>query len=131
MTAKSPELPPIACTLASPEFKVRLGWIARLNAAALRDHHRDGLRLELTYAPEALEQVREMVRREQQCCAFLTFDMHEEQDVVRVIIHVPEAAREVAEIVFESFRAKAPIKADAEASTREQANGCGPECAGG
>ncbi len=100
MTVESPDPPAINCTLASPEFKARLGWIARLNAAALRDHHRHGLQLELVYAVHAVEKVREMVQREQQCCAFLSFAIHEEQDFVKVIIQVPEAAREVADMVF-------------------------------
>jgi hypothetical protein len=103
-----PQRSAIACTLASPDFKARLAWIAQLNASALREHHREGLQLELIYASEAVEKVREMVKREELCCAFLTFSVHEELNSLRLIIRVPEAAREVADMVFESFLAKAP-----------------------
>ena len=101
------EEPPIACTLGAGDFKARLDWIAELNRAALRSHLRDDLRLELTYAAEARAQVREMIRREQECCAFLAFDVHNEPGLVRVTIVAPEAA----ETVFESFQSKAPTSA--------------------
>jgi hypothetical protein len=108
MTVRQSDLPPIACTLTPGDFKARLTWIAEFNAAALRHHRRDDLRLELTYASEARDQVREMVRREQECCAFLTFDVREESDVVRVVITVPEIARHVVDTALEPFQSKAP-----------------------
>ena len=107
MTSTSPEQPPIACTLLPAAFKERVAWIAELNRGALLAHCRDGLRLELTYAPGACEQVREMVRRERECCGFLTFDVREEPDAVRVTIDAPEVAREtIMEAVFDCFQAK-------------------------
>ena len=105
MSSESPEANPIACTLSSPEFRARIEWIARLNADALREHHRNGLQIELIYASDAAVRVREMVRRERQCCAFLSFTLQESQDSVAVTIEVPENGREIAEIVFESFLA--------------------------
>ena len=101
-----PSEQPIACTLGAGDFKTRLAWIAQLNDASLRDHCQDDLRLELVYAPEAREQVREMARREQACCAFLSFQVVEEQDALRVVISAPEAARRAAEAMFEQFRSK-------------------------
>lgn len=106
MTAEPSEHPPIACTLGAGDFKARLGWIAELNDASLRDHRQGDLRLELVYAPEARELVHEMVRREQACCAFLSFEVVEEQGAVRVVISAPEAAREAATTLFELFRSK-------------------------
>ena len=79
----------MACTLAAGDFKERVRWIAGLNRANLRDQRRDGLRLELAYAPEALDQVREMVRREQGCCGYLTFDLRQDVDAVRLTIEAP------------------------------------------
>lgn len=105
MSFQSHETNPITCTLSSPEFQARIEWIARLNADALREHHRNGLQLELIYASRAAERVRDMVRGERQCCAFLNFSLHESPDFVALRIEVPEKAREVAEIVFESFLA--------------------------
>ena len=47
--------------------------------------------------------VREMVRLERACCAFLTFDLQERPDDVRLTIAAPEAAREAAEAIFHQF----------------------------
>jgi hypothetical protein len=108
MTITRSEQAPIACTLESGDFRQRLAWIAELNRDALRAQRRDGLRLELTYAPTALDRVREMVAREQDCCAFLTFDLQEEPDTVRLVIEAPENARDALDAVFEPFQAPEP-----------------------
>ena len=47
--------------------------------------------------------VREMVRKEQQCCAFLNFELSEIDEGVRLAITAPERAREVADALFEQF----------------------------
>jgi hypothetical protein len=107
MNSDSPETPSISCTLASPELQARLEWISRLNAQALREHHRNDLRIELIYASDAVESVREMVERERLCCAFLNISIQEEQDFVTVMLEVPEEGRAVAPTVFESFLAGA------------------------
>jgi hypothetical protein len=101
------EAAPIACTLAPGDFDNRLAWIAELARDALREHRRDDLVLQLTYAPEAAHRVREMVRRERTCCAFLTFDLREDPDGVRLIIAAPEDARAAADALFEQFVATA------------------------
>ena len=72
----------IACTLALDEFGRRRAWIADLARDALRDNRREDLVLRLHYLPEAAARVREMVRMESQCCAFLTFEMYERPDGV-------------------------------------------------
>jgi hypothetical protein len=108
MTVAPSEPAPIACTLGPADFRQRLAWIADLNRDALRAQHRDGLRLELTYAPAALNRVREMVAREQDCCAFLTFDLQQEADTVRLVIEAPEDARDALDAVFEPFQAAEP-----------------------
>ncbi|WP_199257928.1 hypothetical protein [Paracoccus binzhouensis] len=106
MDGTSSEAAPIACTLEVGDFKDRLAWIANLNRDALLGSRRDDLRLELTYAPHALKDVREMVHREQRCCAFLSFDLLVEDDVIRLVVTAPEEAREAAELVFEPFQSK-------------------------
>jgi hypothetical protein len=100
--------PPIACTLAPGDFKERLAWIGALTRDALRSHERRDLVLDLRYAPEVVERVREMVRNEQGCCSFLTFDLREEPLEIRLIVTAPEAAREAADMLFEQFVAGAP-----------------------
>jgi hypothetical protein len=94
---------PIACTLAADDFNTRIASIAALARDALRSDERRDLVLELRYAPDAADRVREMVRREQECCAFLTFDLREESDHVRLTIRAPEDAREAADMLFEQF----------------------------
>jgi hypothetical protein len=108
MTVTLSEVAPVACTLGPRDFRQRLAWIANLNRDALRAKHRDGLRLELTYAPAALDRVREMVAREQDCCAFLTFDLQQEVDAVGLVIKAPEDARDALDAVFEPFQAHEP-----------------------
>lgn len=62
---------PLACTLTADARDHRLAWIRELNAVALLDHRRDGARIELCYHPSAAPRVRELARRERDCCPFL------------------------------------------------------------
>jgi hypothetical protein len=110
MSNQAPPAPPIACTLGAGDFKKRMAWIAELNEAALVEDRRQDLTLELIYRAEARTQVLRMVRGEQECCGFLTFDVRQEPDFVRVTITAPETARDDAETVFEPLRSKAPSK---------------------
>jgi hypothetical protein len=103
--------PPIACTLGAGDFQARVAWIAALNARSLRSHRREDLVLHLTYAPDAAADVREMVAREQACCAFLDFATGEDAAGLQLTITAPEDAREAAELVFEPFVAKTPAQA--------------------
>jgi hypothetical protein len=96
---------PIACTLSAGDFKARLTSIAELNRDALREHEQDDLTLVLCYDLAAAARVRDMVRREQECCAFLHFDVSEDTEAVRVCITAPERARVAAETLFEQFAA--------------------------
>lgn len=103
---KLAESAPIACTLNPAEFKTRRTKIAKLNRTALTRYRRDDLRLELFYAAEARRQVFEMVREEQTCCSFLTFEIREEPQALRVIVEAPERAREAANSLFEALYSK-------------------------
>ena len=94
---------PIACTLAPEELRHRRAWIADLSRNALKDHRRDDLVLHLRYLPDAADRVREMVRMERQCCAFLTFETRERPDEVLLTITAPEPAREIAAAMFDQF----------------------------
>jgi hypothetical protein len=99
---------PIACTLAPEEFKDRIALIAALNKEALQKFERRGLVLELSYESKARERVREMIRNEQTCCAFLSFDLREMSDEIRVTVTAPERAREAADALFDQFVVNAP-----------------------
>ncbi|MBB3649184.1 hypothetical protein FHX14_005418 [Rhizobium sp. BK619] len=91
---------PIACTLDANEFKARTELIHKLTSRHLRQATRTALRLNLTYAPEALSEVRELVRKEQACCAFLTFDLRHDATGVFVTIIAPQAAAAAAGDLF-------------------------------
>jgi hypothetical protein len=99
---------PVACTLSSGNYKERLAQIAALARDALRGHEREGLTLTLSYDAAAAERIREMVRREQECCAFLTFALSEKGDEIAVMISASEEARVAAETMFERFVTPAP-----------------------
>jgi hypothetical protein len=92
---------PIACSLQGGSHRKRLAWIAELARDGLRSLQRRDLRLELNYAPEVAARVREMVQKEQECCAFLDFELLENGDEVRLTITAPERA--VADTMFEQF----------------------------
>jgi hypothetical protein len=94
---------PIACTLGSGDSKERLAWIAALAHDGLLSIRRDDLHLELRYAPNVADRVRELVGREQACCAFLNFELAEIDGSVRLTIAAPERARDVADTLFEQF----------------------------
>jgi hypothetical protein len=98
-----PDDAPIACTLQPGDYKERLAWIAELAREGLIDVSQEDLRLALTYAPSVASRVREMVRKERQCCAFLNFDLADIDEGVRLTITAPERAREVADALFEQF----------------------------
>jgi hypothetical protein len=113
---------PIACTLDAGNLKERLGWIADLNARSLLGSDRDGLTLTLDYELEAIEDVRKLVAGEQACCAFLSFEIADQPDRVRLTIAAPEEAREAAEALFEPFAARTA------ASVAARPCGCASEC---
>lgn len=94
---------PIACTLTPGDFKERVQWIRDLARASLRDARREPLALHLTYDVSAAPRVREMVRKEEACCAFLHFDLREDARGVHVSITAPERAREAANELFAHF----------------------------
>jgi len=95
--------PPIACTLTLGEFRDRFRWIAKLAKDALHTYERRDLELTLRYTPDAVGRVRELVRREQACCGFLTFELHESPKEVRLTIRAPEEARLAVNTIFAHF----------------------------
>jgi hypothetical protein len=94
---------PLACTLHPGSYQGRLAWLAQLAREGLLGMSRDDLRLELKYAPNVADRVRDMVAKEQECCAFLNFELSETGGEVRLTITAPERAREVADALFEQF----------------------------
>ena len=101
------EQQPIACTLLGEARQDRRAWIATLVRDALRGSERDDLTLRLRFAPEAVQRVQDMVRMEQACCGFLTFETDERPQEIWLTIRAPEAAREAADALFAQFTTSA------------------------
>jgi hypothetical protein len=95
----------IACTLLGEAQQDRRAWIAALVRDALRGSERDGLTLRLRFVPEAVQRIQDMVRKEQACCSFLTFEMEERPQELWLIIRAPEAARAAADALFAQYTA--------------------------
>lgn len=94
---------PIACTLDAGDFKARTSQIEALASRHLLRVSRQPLSIELTYAAEALPELRELVRKEEECCAFLDFDLTEIPDGLRLKITAPEAVGDAADTLFSHF----------------------------
>lgn len=101
------EQQPIACTLSGEAWRHRLASIATLMRDALQGSERNDLTLRFRFAPEAVQHVRDMVRKERACCSFLTFEVDERPREIRQTIRAPEAARAAADTLFAQFTASA------------------------
>ncbi|TCA03811.1 hypothetical protein [Rhizobium leguminosarum] len=99
---------PIACTLNAGDLKIRTAQIEALALRHLKQVSREPLSIQLTYAIEALPELRDLVAKETECCAFLDFDLKEDRDGVRLRITAPEAARDATDTLFAHFAP--PIK---------------------
>lgn len=93
----------IACTLGAGDFKMRTAEMRGLARRSLRHASRRPLSLTLTYEPEARDEVRALVAKEQECCPFLTFSVREKSDAIEVAIIAPAAAAEAADPLFDHF----------------------------
>lgn len=93
----------IACTLQGNDFKSRTAWIRSIAERHLKKSMRSPLTLYLVYAKEAEGDVREMVRKENECCTFLRFDLSARGDDVHLLITAPDAAKDAADMLFDHF----------------------------
>jgi hypothetical protein len=93
----------IACTLGASDFKERVAGIRALARRSLHHAERTTLSLTLTYGWEALEEVTELMRKEQACCSFLTFDLKTNPHAVVLTVTAPQEAAEAADLLFDHF----------------------------
>jgi hypothetical protein len=93
----------IACTLTPGDFKERTGWINDLARRTLRHATRTPLSLTLTYAPDAVDDVHELMRMEQSCCAFLDFQLQSDPNGVTLTITAHKSAAVAANDLFDHF----------------------------
>jgi len=85
---------PIACSLDAGELERRRGEIEALARAALVGRERGSGKVRLRYrrSDEVEAAVRDLVRRERQCCPFLDFDLTVgDQELILDIAGPPEA----------------------------------------
>jgi hypothetical protein len=93
----------VACTLRSKDLNERQAWIRRVTDESLVWHTLRGNSITLTYLRAALDDIRAVVEKEQECCAFLTFEIQvNPKDVVLTITSPPET-RESARWLFAQF----------------------------
>jgi hypothetical protein len=94
MTSDNPS--PLACSLSPREYAQRRRDFRRLFAVALRESRREPARLHLVLdASTAREdEVRDLLRREQECCPFFSFAVEATSNTVRVTASVPAGAEE-------------------------------------
>ncbi|MGX5826426.1 hypothetical protein [Mesorhizobium sp. 43Arga] len=93
----------IACTLGASDFKERVDSIRALAHRSLHHAERTPLSLKLIYGREALEEVTDLKRKEQACCAFLAFDLKTNSREAILTITAPPEASEAADILFGHF----------------------------
>lgn len=91
---------PLACTLTPADHAARAEWIKELSETALRGYRREGNRLRLGYHPAAAADVRELIRRERECCPFLRFATEEGPEEFVVIVEAPTGLGTAAEAAF-------------------------------
>lgn len=112
-TGRTTEFPIMACTLTPGDAKQRAAKIRALTARSLRHIERQPLAIELTYASEAATEIRDLVAAERICCAFLTFELQENEQRVRLTITAPESAGEPSNMLFAMFAPEHTHPADA------------------
>jgi hypothetical protein len=104
---------PAACTLPSADRPLRVAEFDELFAAAVRDVHRSGpteLALTLAAAPGRADLVRDLTRRETECCSFFTFRL-EDGDPLRLRVTVPPAHTDVLDALAQRASRPAPGRA--------------------
>jgi hypothetical protein len=86
----------LVCSLTPADYAERLREFRRLFATALRESRREPTRLYLSLDPRAAreEDVRDLLRREQECCSFFSFSVEAQPTALQVEAAVPEGADE-------------------------------------
>jgi hypothetical protein len=97
---------PIACTLTGASLEERAAWFGCLGEAALIDGVRHGDRLLLRFRPEAMDDVRELVRAEAECCPFLDFAVEVPDGEVRLAVTGPAGAGPVLDGMLAALRGR-------------------------
>ena len=92
---------PIACTLAPDGIAERVDWLGRLGLVAGELH---GGQLDLRFEHSAQKEVESWVRAEQECCAFLSFEMRRTEPELHLTVAGPAGAEPVLEGLLAALR---------------------------
>jgi hypothetical protein len=93
----------VVCTLSPKAMAPRLAQIRKLTQRYLRGHQLEGSSLQLTYDVAALEELRRIVSLEQQCCAFLDFEIRAHADAIELRIVGPDLEGDDTQWLFSQF----------------------------
>ena len=99
--------PPIACTLSREDYRAQVTELRAVSECLKNVRHGEGS-VHLTYDLTAANRVRDLVQKEQLCCAFLKFEMSEDDSGLHLSITAPKEVRNFAEVLFENFT-KRPV----------------------
>ena len=91
---------PIACTLTPAATAARVDWLARLGQEGLMGGERRDNELDLRFQPAAEDEVRAWISAEQECCAFLSFDLHRDDRAIRLHVTGPAGAEPVLDALL-------------------------------
>ena len=94
---------PIVCTLSPTAMAPRLAQIRDLTRRHFRSHLFDGSTVKLTYDLAASDELRHIVSLEQECCAFLDFEIRTQADAIELIIAGPEQEGGDTQWLFSQF----------------------------
>jgi hypothetical protein len=91
---------PIACTLTGASLDERAAWLGTLGKTALIDAVREGDQLRLRFRAEAADDVRTLVRAENECCPFLAFHLESGAAEVALAVTGPSEAAPVLDAML-------------------------------
>ena len=96
---------PIACTLTPAQMGDRVEWLRDLGARSLLDGRRQDGVLTLRFDAAAEDEVRAWVRAEQECCAFLSFELQPGEHDLRLAVLAPAGAEPVLDGLLTALQA--------------------------
>jgi hypothetical protein len=95
---------PIACTLTPAAMADRGEWLRRLGAEGLVSGERLDDSLDLRFDPAVEGGVKEWVRAEQECCAFLSFELRRAGDELYLVVTGPPGSEPVLDGLLASLQ---------------------------
>jgi len=97
---------PIACSLSGDQLSQRLAEIRALGRTALISVERGDARAVLRFQPAARGDLERIVAAESSCCAFLSFELHEEPPSTAFTIEAPPGGEPVMQELVDAFAAE-------------------------